>query len=297
MKKALGLFIFIIVSKVCLSTGQIPDYMIYNNDTIPIFSNPLEQYFEKTGKRNIIELKNNSIGTDCWRGYKAIWKLKSDSLFLVAITGCHYAKDCLDPNNADLQKMFGDEYKKGHVFASWFSGEIIAPKGKLIQYVHMGYASIYEEEQYFRFKNGILRKIKTKSNKKLAVKKNNNKKEVELANIVLDTVFELVKKNVNWDTTLTPYIWLCDDDYILRYGRQGKLKKVKVDWYPETFFERIGEWWWNIIDDRKCRKTIKKALKSYRIPTDDLPKKRREIRLDILYDRKKGELELMKKMW
>jgi len=292
MKKIIGLLILVFLSEHCFSTGQVPDYLIIDNDTIAIFSNPLEQYFEKVGNREIIGLKTWG-STACWRGYKAIWRLKNDSLFLVAITSCHSFSDMRD---ADLDLMFGENYKNNSVFASWFSGNIMAPKGELLQYVHMGYASVYEEEQYFTFENGKMTKIKTKSNKKLAKKVRFHKKEIEIAKQVQDTLFYYVKKNVNWDTTITPWYMLCSERYVLTYSRNGKIKKTWVeDWSgSKTFKDKIIVWWWNNTDDRKCRMTIKRAIKPLRLSYLDLPKKRFKIHFQVFYDRKTGTLELRK---
>lgn len=57
---------------------------------------------------------------------------------------------------ADLRKLFGENYENGQVFAFWFTGELIAPKGKLVQYIHMGYMSRYEKELRLTIENGIL---------------------------------------------------------------------------------------------------------------------------------------------
>jgi hypothetical protein len=48
------IFVFLVINS-AFATGQVPDYLIYKGDTIAIFSNPLEQYFDKTGKRELID--------------------------------------------------------------------------------------------------------------------------------------------------------------------------------------------------------------------------------------------------
>jgi hypothetical protein len=296
MKRLFGFLILLFVTIKCYSTAQVPDYLVIDNDTIAIFANPLEQYFEKLGNREIIGLKGCG-STACWRGYKAVWRLKNDSLFLTAITSCHSGDWCTDIRDADLDLMFGDDYKNNCVFASWVSSDIMAPKGKLVQYIHMGYGSIYEENRYFTFSNGIKIKEKIQSNKKIVNKIRLHKKAMEVSKQVQDTLFYYAKKNVCWDTTATPWFLLCDEKYILTYNRRGKIKKTWIDWEGETFREKIDDWWWNNTDDRKCRMTIKKAIKPLRLSYLDLPKKRFKITFDILYDREKGELELFKEYW
>lgn len=285
-------FIFgLIMTNSVFATGQVPDYLIYKGDTVAIFSNPLEQFFEGTGKTELIDFVGCG-STACWRGYKAIWELKNDSLFLRQITSCH--KDCgLEIKDADLNKMFGTD----NVFAFWFTGKLLIPQGKRVQYIHMGYASIYESELHISFKNGLKTNEKTVSNKKIADKIKFENKQRQIAKSVQDTLFYQVQQKVEWDTIKTPWYDLCAKKYILTYNRKGKLKKVWVDWEGETFREKIYDWLGNMTDDRKCRRTIKKALKPIRISYLDLPKHKTKIPFEIFYDMKTGKLELWKEFW
>ena len=189
--------------------------------------------------------------------------------------------------------MFGTQI----VFADWFSGKIVVPRGKRIQYVHFGYASIYERELHLSFKKGLKINQKKVSNKKIADKIRIDKREKEIAKQVQDTLFYQVKKTIEWDTTNTPSNYLCDDKYILTYNKKGKLKKVWVNWEGKTFREKIDDWWWNITDERKCRNKIKNALKPITISYLNLSKRRIKIPFDIFYRRETGELELWKESW
>ena len=54
--------------------------------------------------------------------------------------------------SVDLQYLFPGEKK---VFANWFSGIIKIEKGYLLEYVHMGYESKYEEDLFLVFEEGI----------------------------------------------------------------------------------------------------------------------------------------------
>lgn len=289
--KYLLIFSIFLFCKFSYGTGQVPDYLVYKGDTLAIFSNPLEKYFEQTGKRELIDFVGCG-STACWRGYKAIWELKGDKLYLVQITSCH--NSCgLEIKNADLKKMFGTET----VFANWFTGKIIVPQGERVQYIHMGYASIYEKELHISFKDGIKTNEKTISNEKIANKIRFKKRQREIAKKIQDTLFHQVKKVIVWDTIKTPFYDLCDEKYILTFNKKGKLKKVWVDYESETKKEKREEWWWNITDDRKCRRAIKKALKPINISYLDLPKKKIELPFEIFYERKTGKLELWKEMW
>lgn len=58
--------------------------------------------------------------------------------------------------------LFPDQEK---VFAEWFTGEIRIPYGEMLQYYHIGYASVYEKELYLEFENGYLIGKREKDNK------------------------------------------------------------------------------------------------------------------------------------
>ena len=45
---------------------------------------------------------------------------------------------------------------KTKVFADWYSGVMRIPHGKMMKYVHQGYASLYEKELFLRFESGVL---------------------------------------------------------------------------------------------------------------------------------------------
>jgi hypothetical protein len=279
------------VSGNVFSTGQIPDYLVIEEDTIPIFANPLEQYFEQVGSRELVDFVG-CASTACWRGYIAYWRLRNDSLFLEKVTSCH--EDCgLENVDANLRKMFGSE----QVFASWFTGNIIAPMGELVLYVHMGYASLYEEEIHFKISKGCKKKEKLISNQKLVDKVLFLEQEAEVAKEIQDTLFYLAKNFMNWDTTKTEWFYFCDNQYELTYNRKGELKRVWINWKGETFKDRFLGWWWNITEDRKCRREVKKAMKSLNLSYLELPNQRFDVSFDIIYDNKTGQLELFKPYW
>lgn len=287
MRYFLTIIFGLFIENSAFATGQVPDYLIYKGDTLAIFSNPLEQYFEKIGNRELIDF-DGCGSTACWRGYKAIWELKNDSLLLIQITSCH--KDCgLEIKNADLKKMFGTDI----VFANWFSGKLLIPQGKQVQYIHMGYASIYERELHIFFKNGLRTKEKTISNEKIAKQIKHENKLRYIAKNIQDTLFYQVQREVDWDTIKTPWYNLCTERYFLTYGRRGELKKVWVDWGGGKF----NDWKWNTTVHRKCRRTIKKALAPINISFIGLPKQTIKIPFSIVYDLSAGKIKLWKEPW
>lgn len=146
--------LLIILGDKSFATGQFGDLLIIGKDTVWIASNPLEKYFEKKGSRLIDNSELISNCTALWRGYVATWRLDSNKLYLIRIQ-TNYCGD--NPIEVPLTKEFGSN----NVFANWFSEIIVRPKGKLVQYVHMGYGSIYEEEIFYEFENGVLRNTRS----------------------------------------------------------------------------------------------------------------------------------------
>lgn len=283
MRYILAILFGILLGNSINATEQISDRLIYKGDTIDILSNPLEQYFELTGKRELIGFIGYG-STACLRGYVAIWELKNDSLFLRQITSCH--KPCnVEIKNADLYKMLGTD----DVFAYWFTGIIRIPHGKEVRHIQTDYDTVYERELHLSFKNGIPIKERIVSMKKIFLEE----RQRQIAKTIQDTLFYQVQKSIDWDTTKVPWYDLCGGSYILIYNRKGNLKKVWVNWDSRTFYEKLDEWWWNMTDDRKCRRTIMKALKPISISYLDLPKHKIKVHFIIYYDRKTGKIELL----
>lgn len=195
-------------------TAQIPDLLIVEGDTIGIFTNPLEYYYNEENKRPQGFGFGGCSSTACWRGYQAIWEIKNNQLYLNAIQECcsfydyqiteqvfKELENLLPPKilskirnlknkkfgeydfrkklkkllkkkeleayknsilfystipkrQSDLSKLFGEHCKNGEVLAFWFTGNLVAPKGKLLHYVHMGYGSIYEIDRVFEINKG-----------------------------------------------------------------------------------------------------------------------------------------------
>ena len=275
--------LFILSTYSAFATGQVPDFLISQNDTLPIFTNPLEQYFEKTGNRELPDFVGCG-STACWRGYSAIWELRNDSLLLVSIKSCH--DDCgLTVKEVNLEKMFGSQ----HVFASWFSGQIRMPLGKLVQYIHMGYASIYESEKLLRFSGGYLKKSIIKPNKKVVDKIYRFRKNETFAKRSVDTIFYFVKTKIDWEK-LDASKRMYDDDYTLIFSKKGKIEKVNFTSIGTTKKEKRNEFWYSITE-RKCRRTIKVALKGLDLSYLCLDSKLR-VRILIFYNSTEKRLEL-----
>lgn len=131
-------------------TAQVHENLILNGEeTSMAFCPPLPE-----GDSRIIELKGDEIERDsiifstaCWRGYIGTWEIKDGKFYLVGITGRY--------------KLIGDK----PVFADWFTGVLRVPQGEMLQYVHMGYGSVFELEVHIKIENGVVTKSKTIDNR------------------------------------------------------------------------------------------------------------------------------------
>ncbi len=137
------------------ATGQEPDILIYKGKPYDLFANPLESFYKTEKDRPLFRVRPNVISTGNWRGYIATWKIENGFLYLVKLD----AWICRDWNKStctkvNLKRLFGKRYRNGRIQAKWFSGELRMPDGKMLQYVHMGYGSVYEREITLQVKSG-----------------------------------------------------------------------------------------------------------------------------------------------
>ena len=177
MKKYRNILVFLLISLAANATSQVGDILIWKGDTLKLFSNPLELRSDSKELSKIIasELENeyrrlypkkyeteedvSLVSTACWRGYVAEWTIISDRIYLSNIYVWYDSKV-----KVDLKKVFGNELIGNLLFANWVTGKLYVPKGQCIEYVHLGYNSIYETETVIEFNDGVLVSSKTYNN-------------------------------------------------------------------------------------------------------------------------------------
>lgn len=217
------LFYFTFTIGKLFSTAQIPDFLIYKGDTLAIYANPLESYFDKILRPDSIFDKYGYNSTACWRGYIGYWELKNDSLFLLELNG--YSQ------KIDLSLILKDKDPNKKIFADWVNQSIINPYGKLVHYEHADYASIYEFEKDFFFKNGILTKITEYDNSKSKKSKFMEKPEL---------LRDFFQTNINYSNiTNDPYKRAKVIVKICNVSEYGKIDSVEV--LRSSDYERDNE--------------------------------------------------------
>lgn len=148
--------LFIVVN--VLATGQTPDKIIYNGKEYSLHSNPLEAYFEKhPDKRPKIEVKSSGL----WRGYLATFEVIDSQLFLKGIEIQYHDKTSKESYpfkwRSVIKEVFPDSER---IKINWLTGLLVIPHGKLVNYVHMGYASTYENYILLEIDKGDLKNEK-----------------------------------------------------------------------------------------------------------------------------------------
>jgi hypothetical protein len=140
------------------ATGQRPERIIYKGTEYALFTDPLESYFTDDNPRPV-----KLFGNECTasrRGYIATWKVENGILYLVKVV----AGDCsADPAEIDVTSIFR---KNLPVEATWYSGTLRIPRGRLLKFINAGYASVYEEEILLTIDRGMLVREELKKNSK-----------------------------------------------------------------------------------------------------------------------------------
>ncbi|WP_430965327.1 hypothetical protein [Spongiimicrobium sp. 2-473A-2-J] len=257
MHRAIIILFLVVFFHDLRATPQIPDYLIYEGKMVELFTNPLEQYLELKGKTDIDRGCNSSA---CSRGYTAIWELKIGKLFLteikrcgiIATAGVYTGLECGENEVSEVLKYFENQFGNKVVFADWYTGKLISPQGRIINYVHMGYESTYAKERHFEIEKGVL--LNTK------ILENEIKPEyfdLYNHNLVIDTLFHNIAK-LDWKSLEEEFF--CADTYSIKINKRGKVAKV---WY-ETYFDSKWERFWYNVNDLGCRRKIKKSIKHLR---------------------------------
>lgn len=90
--------------------------------------------------------------TTCRRGYCGKWLIENNKLYLIDLKA-NSGKFLFDGRTVGIDYLFPGQNK---VFADWYSGKIRIPYGEMMQYVHQGYASLYEKELFLTVESGVI---------------------------------------------------------------------------------------------------------------------------------------------
>jgi hypothetical protein len=241
LKSALLSF-FLFTSVFCSATFQRPDYLIVENDSLPILS----RISELTAYKDLVAYyKTPGVSsTNCYVGYYVYLKLQNDSLFLDALV------ECVTDKKIPLDKLQG----KNPRFYSWFSGEIILGQGKYYEY------STYEQQLILTIKNGLFQSDSVYvDSEKIA--------EINMRNAIYSSGFAIADSlEEHLNNYFSKFTWctedefpICEESYSFKLTPKGKVRNVR---FFLEFFPRIAETGYRIIHPG-CVHQLKRSLKDF----------------------------------
>lgn len=132
-------------------TAQVHEKLIYDGEELSMaFCPPLPEKDPRLQKRREDEMEDCDpiiFSTACWRGYIATWEIKDGKFYLVDIAGRY--------------KLAAE----APLLADWFSGALRIPQGDILHYVHMGFATVYEQELVVTIEKGVVVETKVVDNR------------------------------------------------------------------------------------------------------------------------------------
>ena len=135
-------------------TAQVHEKLTFNGSHMSMCSEPLEQYFETLWCHPRFEMRS----TNLWRGYIGTWEIVGIHLYLIELEGM-----LADGTSVSISTIFPNS--KNEILASWFTGQLRIPQGKVLHYVHMGYASRHEQDLIIHIEKGVVTKTIINNNR------------------------------------------------------------------------------------------------------------------------------------
>ena len=289
------LILVLFLSKISFASPQVPDYLIYKNDTISIYNLILEKYFEQikksdNGKLFGLSFRESST-LNCWRGYQAMYVIENDSIFLENIFdygelySLYGKRNVIDPkrilaSKGKMKLIFKNKIEKGRVFIDWLREDISVRNGKLLRWDGVFY-KIFEQEILFKIKNGRIAKMKEIENYIDHPKKINRRYKDTISKIIFQELKKLDWKKLDEME--------CSEEYTIIIGENGKIKGVSMTAYKE---EEIDEMW-ERKEYNSCIQNILNGLKKLKFDVIKQKGKRitEKVYLELWYEEKTGKLE------
>ena len=139
--------VFVLSSLRLLASPQQSELLIIQNDTIPLYQILLpreiaEDLWNDHGDEMAIE-DLLGVSVNNWRGYRGIWELADDALYLV---GFEFGFGGLG-----LERLFPGRVRDGKVLADWFDSKLMIPRGKVLRWDGI-FSRTYIEEEHLSFR-------------------------------------------------------------------------------------------------------------------------------------------------
>jgi len=243
-----------------IASPQLPDYIIYKNDTIATYNLLVEKYLQKKNPNEDklfgLSFRNSLDGLgaslNCWRGYQAIYKIENDSLFLTALIDCHTIKNVdREKSKKNINLLFGNNVKNDKVFIDWFDGNISFPlkveQNEIIRWDGV-FENIFHFETLISINKGRILKEENIENYIDTPNRINRKRNDRVSDILFEKI-----KNYKW-TKLDKFD--CSETYKIRINKHGEIDLVEMNLTKEEikdFYEKN--------EYKHCINSLKKSLK------------------------------------
>lgn len=150
----LAVALALVPGRVC-ATAQVPDLLVLDGKEVPLNTNPLEPYLD-ANRQTVPRFPPGSTAN--WRGYVATFAIRNGVLIVdkVEVSRWETPTDGKAPVRRVedvVTQVFGG---RDDVPATWYTGALVIPRGKLVNYVHMGYGSTYERYTVIRVRSGYV---------------------------------------------------------------------------------------------------------------------------------------------
>ncbi|SMD42099.1 hypothetical protein SAMN00777080_0636 [Aquiflexum balticum DSM 16537] len=159
MMKPIYIFlILIMVANQSKATSQIPDVVFFGKDTLNFYDSPLDKIEGISDK--ILRLRKDEyvVSSDCWKGFRAEWRIINDVLYLSNVLDCHSEKQL----NPLIEEILGIKFTDGLIRADFVDGDYWAGKNQV--YEQSFYTPIYKQEIKFAINEGrVVNSTKTES--------------------------------------------------------------------------------------------------------------------------------------
>lgn len=254
--KIIAIVSILFFTKNGLASPQLPDYIIYKADTIPVYNLILEEYLQKKeapSQGNLFGLEfRDGASSNCWRGYQAIYIIENDSIFLKEIIGCGELRsgDPIDQEASQkrLIDIFGQQVIKGRVHLNWYSGEFSLPKGNLLRWDGV-FHKTFDKETLVQVEGGRVKSVLEIKNYEDAPNRLNRRYDDKVADIIFQELEKIKWKNIDkFD---------CSESYLITIGTDGRVSRVTMADYQTR--EEVKENW-DRNEYNYCIRTIRKGL-------------------------------------
>ena len=115
MKTLALIVVTFLMNLTATATGQEDDIILIGNDTIYISDFPLEEI-----KMHFRPFGGKAELSSCWRGYRAVWRIDNDSLFLEKIYSCFLL------SHGEREEDIPELFKRNRLESKFINGRVFA---------------------------------------------------------------------------------------------------------------------------------------------------------------------------